>query len=129
MDITIKSNIVDNIVDIINALCEKFGIALDWSAENILPKVKELISRFAAYRISVYSACLIIAAILVAIFYKMWYKNKDGYNSGEYTGVFIVICIIFIAIFIVSAVHISRSIWLPELEIYRWANMNNFFKT
>lgn len=76
MDITIKSNIVDNIVDIINALCEKFGIALDWSAENILPKVKELISRFAAYRISVYSACLIIAAILVAIFYKMWYKIR-----------------------------------------------------
>lgn len=44
-------NISDQIIAVINDLCEKLGIAIDWSAENILPKVEELCAKYISYEI------------------------------------------------------------------------------
>ena len=41
---------MDNeIISAIDTLCEKFGIAIDWSTENVFPAVQELISRYSKY--------------------------------------------------------------------------------
>lgn len=41
---------MDNeIISVIDTLCEKFGIAIDWSTENVFPAVQELISRYSKY--------------------------------------------------------------------------------
>lgn len=44
-------NVSDQIIAVINDLCEKLGIAIDWSAENILPKVEELCAKYISYEI------------------------------------------------------------------------------
>lgn len=64
------------IIDVLNALCEKFGIAIDWTAENIMPYLEQLGSRIVKYEI---------------------------YSSGVRIGIGI---LIFIAMFIVAAVCI-----------------------
>ena len=44
-------NVSDQIIAVINDLCEKLGIAIDWSSENILPKVEELCTKYISYEI------------------------------------------------------------------------------
>ena len=122
MDITISSNIADTIIAVINSLCEKFGIVFDWSAENILPKVQDLITRFAQYRTSMFLSFLIGALVLLVLSF-VWYKLSDE----ETALVFVVIFSILFFIFgILCAVHIPRCVHLPELELYRWASNNGF---
>lgn len=44
-------SISDQIIAVINDLCDKLGIAIDWSAENILPKVEELCAKYISYEV------------------------------------------------------------------------------
>lgn len=37
------------IISVLNALCEKLGIAVDWTAENIMPYAEQLIRQYARY--------------------------------------------------------------------------------
>ena len=32
----------EQIIEVLNALCEKFGIAIDWTAENVMPYLTDL---------------------------------------------------------------------------------------
>lgn len=41
-----------NLIAIIDDLCQKVGIVLDWSSENILPYLKTLVERFIKFEIS-----------------------------------------------------------------------------
>lgn len=37
------------IIEVFNEICNKFGIVIDWSADNILPYLTELVNRIAAF--------------------------------------------------------------------------------
>jgi hypothetical protein len=36
---------------VLNALCEKFGIAIDWTADNVLPYIESLTHKFITWEI------------------------------------------------------------------------------
>lgn len=56
----------DDVIKIIEYLCEKFGIAIDWTNENILPYLSQLIDKFIQWQVGT-SIAWIVIAILVAI--------------------------------------------------------------
>ena len=35
----------DQIIQVLDALCEKFGIVINWSGENVIPYLQELIKK------------------------------------------------------------------------------------
>lgn len=79
------------IIDVLNALCEKFGIAIDWTAENIMPYLEQLGSRIVKYEI---------------------------YSSGVWIGIGI---LMFIAMFIAAAVCIrGYRLEQNELVAFDW---------
>lgn len=41
----------EQIIAVLDALCEKFGIAVDWSQQNVVPVVKELTRKYVTYEI------------------------------------------------------------------------------
>lgn len=41
----------DAIIKVIDHLAEKIGVAVDWTAENILPQVLDIMARYRAYEI------------------------------------------------------------------------------
>ena len=63
----------EEIIKVLDYLGEKFGVAIDWTQENVLPYLQDLLSRFAAYRIAI-SVFWIIAAI--AGFFLSFYFGK-----------------------------------------------------
>lgn len=44
--------ISDQIIAVMNDLCQKFGIAIDWSQENIIPYLTELAKKYISYEIA-----------------------------------------------------------------------------
>ena len=49
-------------IEVLDALCEKFGIAIDWTSQNVVPYVTELATRIIAYEIWTSAAWITIAA-------------------------------------------------------------------
>ncbi len=56
----------EQIIQVIDALCEKFGIAIDWTSKNIIPYVETLCKKLVAYEIGTSIAWMAIM-ILVSI--------------------------------------------------------------
>ena len=132
----------NKVIEVLDYIGEKLGIAVDWTADNVWPQVIDILGR---YRIlQLVEECLWLVAIfgLAIIFIKLWkriYKSyvtckNDGrhniwwdyrsYNGlPEMTGclfgftMFSVICGVFIAVsipFIVSA--ILKWLLVPEMQ-------------
>lgn len=79
-----KSQISDEIIKVLDALCDKFGIAVDWSSENVLPYIETLMNKCVDYEIATSIYWIILASIggLVGVTlcfsgYKAYKKYKE----------------------------------------------------
>lgn len=71
----------EEIIKVLDDLSERFGVAIDWSAENVLPYAQELFQKFINYEIwtSVMFVVLCILGILLCIWaIKCGCKNDIG---------------------------------------------------
>lgn len=83
------------IIEVLNALCEKLGVAVDWSAQNVLPQFYNLLDRYSRYMIARNVAEIVLGAVFIVlsivamrITYKSYKSNgwaKTCYVSGYYT--------------------------------------------
>lgn len=46
-----ESTVSDQIIEVLEALFEKFGIAIDWTGQNVLPYVQELMNKAVSYEL------------------------------------------------------------------------------
>ena len=42
----------NEVITILNDLCAKFGIAIDWTADNVMPYIQDLGNRFISYTLT-----------------------------------------------------------------------------
>lgn len=47
MEVTVSNQIIQ----VLDALCDKFGLAIDWGAQNVLPYVQELAGKMVSYEL------------------------------------------------------------------------------
>lgn len=56
---------MDNqIISVLNALCEKIGIAVDWTTENVGPQIETLLEQYARY-LTVNNIAGLVASVAV----------------------------------------------------------------
>lgn len=122
----------DEIIKVLDALCDKFGIVIDWTKQNILPEVEKLFEKMSTYLLVKDSVCLILSVLgilLVVLCFK--YKHKDIINGfdddGIMFGVSFVICILLIVLLIASIIglfingsNLIQSSTIPELRILEY---------
>ena len=75
-------------IEVLDALCDKIGIAIDWTSQNVVPYVTDLATRIITYEISTSVAWIVIAAIVFLIVWKMT-KNLckvDAFDDGWFLG-------------------------------------------
>ena len=68
------------IINVLDYMCDKLGIAVDWTAENVWPQVMEVLSRYRLYDIvskSVSILAMILIIIIVAVIVKKAIKKND----------------------------------------------------
>lgn len=117
------------IIEVLEYLCGKFGIAIDWTQENFLPYVQSLGEKLIQYEIStsifwiIFVAVItILIAIVTAILFSLAKKDEFGNRIlGEFFGISITCAIVsFIITCIVVAVQsidILTAIHFPEKAI------------
>lgn len=78
----------DEVIKVLNHLCDKFGIAIDWTSANVMPYLQDLMSRIVKYgiyrNIGDIIFCLVLLLIVVFItrkLYKASYKYASIYDE------------------------------------------------
>ena len=73
----------DQIIKVLDNLCEKFGLAIDWSSKNIQPYLEELMEKCVNYTFTIDVIWLCIATLLLIlgiILLTMGLKVKKKHN-------------------------------------------------
>lgn len=109
-------------IEVLDALCDKIGIAIDWTSQNIVPYVTDLATRIITYEIWTSAAWITIMAIVFLIAWKMT-KNlckEDRFEDEWFSGwsIRIIIGIIFFAVIVFQVFDIIEALALPEKTLY-----------
>ena len=109
-------------IEVLDALCEKFGIVIDWTSQNVMPYLTDLAARIITYEIWTSAAWIIIVAILFLITWKMTKRDckADTFDDEWFLGWFVRILIgVFCFITIIFQVFdIIEALTLPEKTLY-----------
>ena len=117
------------IIKVLEYLCGKFGIAIDWTQENILPYVQSLGEKLIQYEIStsifwIIFIAVIIILITIATVISFFTTKKDEFGNrmlDEFFAVFVGCAIIFFIItcivVAVQSIDILTAIHFPEKAI------------
>lgn len=128
-------SVSDQIIAVLDSLCEKLGIAIDWTADKVLPQVETLCAKFIKYEIWTSVALIALFASLTFLFWIptgiLWKKElkRDEYDRWDIedgqsfvTMVMIIIaCILSVTtVGVISAqiFDIIEAIVFPEKTIY-----------
>lgn len=118
----------NKVIEVLDYMGEKLGIAVDWTAENVWPSVMDFLSRYQVYAIVVNCVWLLFGAILlvacVCLFKTMikQYKESDGifYRDDEALFLGIVIGVIAslasIVLIMCDIFAIAQWITVPEMK-------------
>lgn len=78
----------NEVIKVLDHLCDKFGIAIDWTSANVMPYLQDLMSRIVKYgiyqNVSDIIYCLILLSIVALItrkLYKASYKYASIYDE------------------------------------------------
>ena len=109
-------------IEVLDALCDKIGIAIDWTSQNIVPYVTDLATRIITYEIWTSAAWIVIMAIVFLIAWKMT-KNlckEDRFEDEWITGwsIRIIIGIFCFTVIGFEVFDIIEALALPEKTLY-----------
>ena len=126
----------DEIIKILDDLGQRFGIAIDWSSENVMPYIQDLMSRYVNYETMTSVVWIVVALItiigcsigILAINkhankvldedpYSDWYMGK-----GLLIGAFIIIVVCFLICIICQTLDIITCYTIPEKIIFEYLN-------
>ena len=104
----------NEVIKVLNHICDKFGIAIDWSSTNIIPYLQDLMVRITKYVTYtsifwlVISILLIIISIYLSIKLLKW--SKDTYYEDAITIWSFVITPIIVIIFLLVGITACQNL-------------------
>lgn len=72
----------EEVIKILDALAEKFGLAIDWTSANVLPYLQQLCSKYVTYEIATSIVWMLIGICL--LFVGKYVIEKAKYCWGKY---------------------------------------------
>lgn len=128
----------EQIIQVIDALCEKFGIAIDWTSENVIPYIETLGKKLVTYEICtsiawiVFMIVLAIATVIatkrfIPVFKKGLERDRQSFCDTDWiVGTVISIAgLVIIGIAIIGTVgqqimDIIKCTVFPEMYIFEY---------
>ena len=128
----------EQIIQVINTLCEKFGIAVDWTTQNIIPYIATLCGKLVTYEICtsiVWMVIMIALSIgsivatkkLTPIFKKKIEEDKKIYLGGDWDiaagfaiAGLIIINLVSLIVIGKQTMDIIKCITFPEMYIFEY---------
>lgn len=122
----------EEIIKVLDELGKRFGVAIDWSNQNIIPYLQELMKRFICYKNItacvwiIISIFMTIGSVMMIKFINKWRKsnNYDEYDDDPLAviGYVTSVCIIALGIglLIGNLLGIAKNIYMPEMVVYEY---------
>ena len=68
----------NEIIKVMDALCEKFGIAIEWTSENVTPYFQQLMEKFIKHEIamSIFTMVMLVLATIIPLVIALVAKKK-----------------------------------------------------
>lgn len=129
----------EQIIQVINTLCEKFGMAIDWTSENVIPYVMTLCGKLITYEIwtSVAWIVLMLVLCLIAVIatkklhptFKAGVERdkKNPYDVGgwEIGSIFAIVGLIALGlvstiVIVCQVADIIKCLTFPELYVFEY---------
>lgn len=127
----------EEIIKVLDNLGQKFGIVIDWTSQNVMPYLQDLLGRFISLKNAeaitwiVISALVILGSIIVIIATRKWTKrNKFNSYDDEMFIAFLLYWIMGFLIFISIVVLLSnifglmQNIFVPEVTVLKYIQNN-----
>ena len=72
-----EATISNQIIEVLNALCEKFGIAIDWTGQNVMPYVQEFVKKAVNYELWTSVMCIVLFLLSTGIcWFVVWKLSR-----------------------------------------------------
>lgn len=129
----------EEIIKVLNDLGERFGIAIDWTSQNVMSYLQDLASRYMTYNnliaiIQIAISVILIIIGIVCIIKLIKWRNSKNYNDSYLsddplmcglgiTGASILIAL-GIGLIIGNTMGIIQNVCMPEMIILDY--MKNF---
>lgn len=119
----------EEIIKVLDNLAQKFGIAIDWTSQNVMPYLKDLTSRYIEYKNLIAVVELIIAVVLIVVgivcIIKLikWTKKDEYYDCELFCwGIFgsLLIIVLGISLIIGNTMGIIQNVYMPEMTILEY---------
>lgn len=127
----------EEIIKVLDDLGKKLGIAINWSSENVMPYLQDLMSRFVNYNIATKITTIVICTIaiilsIIGIIKLVKWGKSDKYDCFDDDIWFILgmagmMCILMFCVpfLIVNVYGIIETITVPELTAIKY--IQNYF--
>lgn len=125
----------EEIIKVLDELGKRFGIVIDWSNQNIIPYLQELLKRFICYRNItacvwiIISIAMTISGVVMIRFLNKWIKS-DNYDKDYCSdddmlaamGYIFSISIIALGIGLIigNMFGIVKNVCMPEMVVYEY---------
>jgi hypothetical protein len=121
------------IIEVLDYIGDKFGIAVNWTDKNVLPYVQQLCEKFIKWDIatSVYwigFAIIFVIAGIVLVKYGKKFINKAEDMDDMHFGLGVTYIVLAVCLFVISFIiipcqiyDIVKDCYMPELRLYEYA--------
>lgn len=119
----------EQIIQVLNALCEKFGVVIDWTSANAIPYISELCTKLVSYEIWTSVAWIAIMAVLSIIWFILMriYRSpiRESWEEGDFLGILavfgsLVVCVAVIAVTGTQIFDIIKCVTFPEMHVFEY---------
>lgn len=117
----------NEIIAVIDHLCDKLGIAVDWTADNAMPMIQQLIEKYARYLLVNNIAWLCVWVVLFAICTAVVVViSRGALNGADWVdelddllimlwGLCTVLALLFLVVAIICMNQLIKAITIPEI--------------
>ena len=117
----------DEIIKVLDSLSEKFGMTIDWTSQNVLPYLQDLMNRFISLQNAKAIAWIVILSILVIaiiIFIIVGIRLGKKEEDEEITFITIFIGIIALICLLIPLIGnifgLMQNIYTPEITLLEY---------
>lgn len=104
----------NEVIKVLNHICDKFGIVIDWSSSNIMPYLQDLMTRITKYvtYTSIFWLVISILTIIISIYLsiKLIKWSKDTYYDDTIMIGCSVITPIIVIIFLLTGITACQNL-------------------
>lgn len=114
----------DEIIKILDDLGQRFGIVIDWSSENVMPYLQDLVGRFTSYEIATSIMWMIVGLIFLLAGIIFSFKIVKSKNSDIHALILfsVILAVIGIVIIMCQISDIITCCTIPEKMIFEYLN-------